>query len=169
MPYPRKPAPSTFFAIVFRYCTHTVRYYGASVYYTLFRSVRADQLRILQRGWQNPWMLLRLYRYDYRTLRFRIGSRLQHLPVGYWGLGLPAYEKERDAHGNLRPNIRTRACMTDIECFELEHTETTKFDHDYFLLGWKAGLRWAEHNSDFCKSELSAVSSSPNSIQEEVR
>lgn len=84
---------------------------------------------------------LRGFLRDLHTALFRMGRRLDRLPLVYSIDAGPAMS--RDANGILQPNTRTLSCMRDIKHFEVDHPEATAFDLEIFRLGWERGTEWA--------------------------
>jgi hypothetical protein len=115
-----------------------VRY--LSVLYRIARASNGDY-------WQShylpmestPASLLRECLSDIRTACFRIGQRIDKLPFPWISPVGPCYE--RDAKGNVVPNMRTRSCMSDMQNFENQFPTATEFDWEVYRLGWEAGAK----------------------------
>lgn len=84
--------------------------------------------------------LLREFLSDIRTALYRMGQRIDKLPFFYMPPVGPCYE--RDTKGNWAPNIRTLACMADMQRLESDFPTATDFDWEMFRIGWEAGAKW---------------------------
>ena len=114
--------------------------------YVLYRKVHASEKGYLRSHYlpfeSTPASLLRECQSDIRTACSRIGQRIDKLPFRWISPVGPCYE--RDAKGNLIPNMRTRSCMSDMQSFETQHPKATEFDWEVFRIGWEAGARWCD-------------------------